>query len=127
MEGQAWRRRKDRREAGARWPLLVGFEREASRSKKEIMGFWFWRKGATPLMFQEYMRRVSELTVVVDGGAWVGCDASPVSGASLHRLVGGGLMSPGMPVIDVLFGVLRYSCLLTRVNEEMKKRRCVFG
>lgn len=54
MEGQWWRCKKPRREAGG----TVFFDSPALEVvfKKEVMGIW--RKGAMPLMFHEKMRMV---------------------------------------------------------------------
>lgn len=54
MEGQWWRCKKFRREAGD--TVLFGSPALDDVLKKEVMGFW--RKGVMPLMFQEKMRMV---------------------------------------------------------------------
>lgn len=82
-------------------------EGEEVGAKKEVMGFWLWRKGLMPLMFQEKMRRVSRVVAVVEGEFGAGVGASVGAGASFRRFVGGGLISPGIVAVGVLFDFLR--------------------
>jgi hypothetical protein len=87
MEGQWWRCKKLRREAGG--TVFFGSFALGDVFKKEVMDFW--RKGAIPLMFQEKMRMVCG-----SGGEGRGDgDARMFDGAvrlNFRRLEGGGLI-----------------------------------